>query len=55
MNCGLHRVDLLEILLENEVLSEEILREMEFDSFDRVRELFHKISGMAGGSSRPHP
>jgi hypothetical protein len=50
MNCGLHRVDLLEILLENEVLSEEILREMEFDSFDRVRELFHKTSGMAGGS-----
>lgn len=32
MNCGIHRNDILEVLYENDVLSKELLTEMEFDS-----------------------
>ena len=43
LTCGRHRLDLLEILHENGVLSMKILKEMEYDSYDRVRELHKKI------------
>ncbi len=44
LTCGIHRYDILEILRENEVLSRRILKEMEFDSYDDIRELYTKIS-----------
>jgi hypothetical protein len=43
MNCGLHRIDVLEVLSENDVLSEEILNEMEFDSDEKIRKMFRII------------
>lgn len=43
MNCGIHRSSLLKILIENNVLSDRIYREMEFDSYDDVRKLFRGL------------
>lgn len=43
MNCGLHRIDIVELLYENNVLSDKILKELEFDSEDRIRKLYRKI------------
>lgn len=43
MNCGLHRIDIVELLNENKVLSSKILKELEFDSEDRIRKLYRKI------------
>ncbi len=43
LNCGLHRRDLLEILQDNGVLSDKLLREMAFDSYDGVRALHERI------------
>lgn len=43
LTCGIHRYDILEILHENGVLPKRILKEMEFDSYDAVRELHQKI------------
>jgi hypothetical protein len=40
MNCGLHRADILGILKHNEVLSNTILSELKFDSYDEVRKLY---------------
>lgn len=39
MNCGLHRTDLVEILIENGVLSNKIRNEVEFDSNEKTRRL----------------
>lgn len=43
MNCGLHREDILKILLDNRVLSDRILKEMRFDSNQAIRRLYRKI------------
>ena len=43
LNCGRHRLEILEILHKNDVLSMKILKEMEYDSYDRVWELHKKI------------
>jgi hypothetical protein len=43
MNCGIHRKDILQILYQNEVLSEKIFREMQYDSAEEVRALYQKI------------
>lgn len=43
MNCGLHRIDIVELLNKNKVLSDKILKELEFDSEDRIRKLYRKI------------
>lgn len=40
MNCGLHRKDIVKILLDNNVLSDKIFAELEFDSYDTVRKLY---------------
>ena len=39
MNCGIHRNGIIEILIENEVLSKKIKKEMRFDSYLKTREL----------------
>jgi hypothetical protein len=43
MNCGLHRDDVLEVLYENDALSEEILNEMKYDSDDNTRKMYRRI------------
>ena len=40
MNCGLHRTDVVEILIENNVLSDRIKSEIQFDSEEGTRKLF---------------
>jgi hypothetical protein len=40
MNCGLHRKDIVKILLDHNALSDKIIAELEFDSEDRVRKLY---------------
>ncbi|MBC6698248.1 hypothetical protein [Hymenobacter sp. BT190] len=41
MNCGIHRCDVVETLLENGVLPDEIREEIVFDSFEDTRELLN--------------
>lgn len=43
LNCGMHRYDIIKILHENNVLSEQILKEIEYDSYESIREFYHKI------------
>lgn len=45
LNCGLCRFSIIEILYKNEVLPENILEEMEYDSDSDTRELFLIIAG----------
>lgn len=42
MNCGLHRQDIVKILLDNNVLSNKIFAELEFDSDATVRKLYRQ-------------
>lgn len=46
LNCGMHRADLLEVLQDKGVLSNKLLREMAFDSYEGVRALHEKFTGM---------
>jgi hypothetical protein len=39
MNCGIHRNGIIEIFIENSVLSKRIKKEMKFDSYLKTREL----------------
>jgi hypothetical protein len=39
INCGICRSEIIKILIENNVLSNEIFAELEFDSYYRVRKL----------------
>ncbi len=43
MTCGIHRMDIIDILYENNVLRKSILRELEFDSYSSNRDLFKKF------------
>lgn len=43
MNCGILRHAIIGILYENQVLPKSVLKEMEFDSYDKTREFFKKI------------
>lgn len=40
MTCGLHRTDLVRIMIENNVLSEKIRDEIQFDCNEEIRNLF---------------
>lgn len=40
MNCGLHRKDLVRVLIENDVLSDNIRNEIQFDCIEGTRKLF---------------
>jgi hypothetical protein len=44
MNCGLHRKDLVQILLDNNVLSDSIRQEIEFDSNDELRKIHNFLT-----------
>lgn len=41
MNCGLHRTDLVKILIENNVLSDKIRIEIQFDCNEETRKLYN--------------
>ena len=43
LTCGIHRYKVIEILYINEVLSNRILKEMEFDSYAPIRKFYKKI------------
>jgi len=43
MNCGVHRYDIVELMYENDILSESIKEELEFDSDEDIRKFFKKI------------
>ena len=45
MNCGIHRNGILEVLIENNVLSDKIKTEIPFDSYLATRELLNKKNG----------
>ncbi len=45
LTCSMHRYDIVHILYENQVLSDQILQEMEFDVCDLTRALYQKIMG----------
>lgn len=47
MNCGLHRLYVLEVLQQNHALSAQLLREMQYDSYERIRALYRKLSKTA--------
>jgi hypothetical protein len=40
MNCGLHRKDIVKLLLQNNVLSKRIKQELPYDSYDEIRRLY---------------
>ncbi|NVO03987.1 MAG: hypothetical protein HXX09_14925 [Bacteroidetes bacterium] len=42
MNCGLHRIEIVEILNETNVLSDKIFEELEFDSDDEIRKIYRR-------------
>jgi hypothetical protein len=37
MNCGLHRLDIIRLLIENNILSAKIQQELKYDSYDEIR------------------
>jgi hypothetical protein len=41
LNCGIHREDIIKILIENNVLSSRLKDEIKFDSYEDVRELLN--------------
>jgi len=43
MNCSLHRRDLVKLLHDNHVLSEQILQELAYDSHEDLRKLYRSI------------
>jgi len=43
LTCGLHRYDIVRILHENGVLSKKLLKELEFDSQEEIRDFYKKI------------
>ena len=40
MNCGIHRKKLIRILIKNDVLSDKIRNEIQFDCNEAIRKLF---------------
>jgi hypothetical protein len=48
MNCGLHRLSVIEVLQENHVLSAQIFREMNYDSYEYIRALYRQLRKAEG-------
>jgi len=42
MNCGIHRNGIIEVLIENKILSDTIKNEIQFDSYLETRELLNE-------------
>jgi hypothetical protein len=43
LTCGIHRADIIKILIENNVLPKRIKRELPFDSYSEIREIFKEM------------
>ncbi len=43
-NCGIHRNEIVQILIKNNVLSEKIKKEIKYDSYIETRKLVENIS-----------
>lgn len=43
LTCGIHRTEIIKILYDNGALSNNILREIEFDSYEETRKFYQKI------------
>lgn len=43
MNCGIHRNGIIEVLIENSVLSDRLKKEIKYDSYLETRELFDRM------------
>ncbi len=39
LTCGIHRAEIVQILIDNKVLSKQLRREIKFDSYEEVRQL----------------
>jgi hypothetical protein len=39
LTCGIHRADIIKILIENKVLSTRLKNEIKFDSYEEIRKL----------------
>jgi hypothetical protein len=52
MNCGLHRYDFIKILEENMMLSDRILREMQYDSYSDIRKRYRSIRKTSGNKAQ---
>jgi hypothetical protein len=42
LTCGIHREDIIKILIDNNVLSSQIKKEIKFDSLEEIRKLTHE-------------
>ena len=52
MNCGLHRKDIVKILIESKVLSNKIKQEIQFDSDEDTRKLGTELIDFAGRADK---
>jgi hypothetical protein len=43
LTCGIHRTDIIKILIENKVLSTKLKNEIRFDSSDEIREIYKDL------------
>jgi len=55
MNCGFHREDIVKILINNNVLSDKIFKELAFDSNDDLRKLHRQKKTYTLGTQRVSP
>ena len=44
LNCGLHRYDIVNLLIDNKVLSDELAEELRYDSYDEIRKIYNVIT-----------
>lgn len=42
LNCGLHRFDIVNLLIDNKVLSDSIAEELRYDSYDEIRKIYRR-------------
>jgi len=43
MNCSIHREDIVKLLVKNQVLSETVFPELQFDNSDAIRKIYREI------------
>lgn len=50
LNCGLHRFDIVNLLIDNKVLSDRIAEELRYDSYDEIRKIYRQRVKTAGNN-----
>ena len=43
LNCGIHRTDIVRILIKNKTLPERIKQELQYDSEQEIRKIYEDI------------